>query len=284
MMTYSVGVVGSGLGAAEYRLAETLKPEAEARARYYAGEVPPPGETLADELGRSIVLGGTSYSSALDEFVRAKLALLEPRVLGISARFAALDPGRDFDPDEIKAQAGAELPAAIDRDDASREIAKRGGTVAELRPDISPALAARLGIADPDRLLGTAEIASLLNGRRADGGEIEGKEIHKPRISIAAVFGIDTTQALTGRGMENVLAGKRVDGDAPRTEAGRALDQKVVDGAVNRFRQAMGVPAHRDATADEIAHLIAGRTAGGGIVDRGDFTRAMHGTRPPVGY
>jgi len=44
-MTYSVGVVGSGMGAAEYRLAETLNPGDDARARYYAGEMPPPQAT-----------------------------------------------------------------------------------------------------------------------------------------------------------------------------------------------------------------------------------------------
>ena len=43
-----------------------------------------------------------------------------------------------------------------------------GGTVAELRPDIAPDLAARLGIANPSRPLTRAGIANLLNAARID--------------------------------------------------------------------------------------------------------------------
>jgi hypothetical protein len=49
------------------------------------------------------------------------------------------------------------------------------GTVAELRPDLSPALAARLGIFDSGRPLTQAGIANLLNATRLDGEAIAGR-------------------------------------------------------------------------------------------------------------
>ena len=170
------------------------------------------------------------------------------------------------------------------RDNIAREIAAQGGTVAELRPDLSPALAERLGITDPGQLLSETGIAHLLNGRRLDGGEIAGKEVHKPRLSIAEIFGLDPRVPVSGKAMRNVLAGKRADGDVPKAANGRALEEKVVDGASKRFRAAMGVPAHREATPDEVAHLVAGRTATGGMVDANDYRRQIHATRPPVGF
>jgi hypothetical protein len=59
----------------------------------------------------------------------------------------------------------------------TRHVAE-GGTVALLRRDISPELAARLGIAAPDRPLTQDQIANLLNARRLDGNAIAGRKKH----------------------------------------------------------------------------------------------------------
>ena len=82
------------------------------------------------------------------------------------------------------------------------------GTVAELRPDLSPALAARLGIADPDRPLTQAGIANLLNATRLDGSAIAGRKKHTATRSVAEVFGLDPKQPASADAIRNVLAGK----------------------------------------------------------------------------
>ena len=272
-MTYRVGASASpaaGAAMARYLLTETLKPEHEAMARYYAGEMPPLPASLVEELAQGLNRGDTGYAEALDELVRAELALIPS--------------GQAIDNAGIRARIEEELTAATTRDNLAREIAAQGGTVAELRPDLPPALAERLGITDPGQLLSETGIAHLLNGRRLDGGEIAGKEVHKARLNIAEIFGLDPRLPVSGEAVRNVLAGKRADGDVPKAANGRALEEKVVEGARKRFRAAMGIPAHRDATPDEVAHLVAGRTATGGMVDANDYRRQIHATRPPVGF
>jgi hypothetical protein len=159
-----------------------------------------------------------------------------------------------------------------------------GGTVAELRPDLSPALAARLGIAHPERPLTQAGIANLLNATRLDGSAITGRKKHTATRSVAEVFGLDPKQPASAEAIRNVLAGKRADGGMPQTAAGKALTAEIVEGARKRFKAALGLPAHREATADEIAHLADGRLATGRLIDMADYRRQIHATRPPVGF
>jgi TrwC relaxase len=159
-----------------------------------------------------------------------------------------------------------------------------GGTVAELRSDISPALAARLGIADPGQPLTQAGIANLLNATRIDGGAIAGRKKHTATRSIAEVFGLDPKQPASAEAITNVLVGKRADGGMPQTAAGKPLPAEIVEGARKRFKAALGVPAHREATAEEIAHLEDGRMATGRLIDMADYRRQIHATRPPVGF
>ena len=159
-----------------------------------------------------------------------------------------------------------------------------GGTVAELRPDISPALAARLGIANPGRPLTQAGIANLLNATRVDGNAIAGRKKHSATRSIAEMFGLDPKQPASAEAIRNVLAGKCTDGRMPQTSAGKALPAAIVDGARKRFKAALGVPGHREATAEEIAHLESGRMATGRLIDAADYRRRIHATRSPVGF
>ena len=159
-----------------------------------------------------------------------------------------------------------------------------GGTVAELRPDLSPELAARLGIADAGRPLTEAGIANLLNATRLDGGAIVGRKKHSATRSCAEIFGLDPKQPPSAAAIGNVLAGKRADGGRPQTAHGKPLPAAIVEGARKRFKAALGVPGHREATADEIAHLDNGRMANGRLIDRADYRRQIHATRPPVGF
>ncbi len=141
------------------------------------------------------------------------------------------------------------------------------GTVAELRPDLSPALAARLGIADPDRPLTQAGIANLLNATRLDGSAIAGRKKHTATRSVAEVFGLDPKQPASADAIRNVLAGRRADGGTPKTAAGNAVPAAVVEGARKRFRAALGVPAHREPTPEEMANLDNGLLATGRLID-----------------
>ena len=175
---------------------------------------------------------------------------------------------------------------AAAREDRAAEFWRgaAGGTVAELRPDLSPALAARLGIADPGRPLTQAGIANLLNGTRLDGSAIVGRKKHSATRSVAEIFGLDPKQPASAEAIRNVLAGKRADGGVPQTAAGKALPTPIVEGARKRFKASLGVPAHREATADEFAHLENGRLANGRLIDMADYRRQIHATRPPVGF
>ena len=159
-----------------------------------------------------------------------------------------------------------------------------GGSVAELRPDLAPALAARLGIADPKRPLTQAGIANLLNATRLDGSAIMGRKKHSATRSVAELFGLDPKQPPSPEAIGNVLAGKRVDGGVPQSAAGKALPGDIVQGARKRFKAALGVAAHREANADELAHLENGRLANGRLIDMADYRRQIHATRPPVGF
>ena len=158
------------------------------------------------------------------------------------------------------------------------------GTVAELRPDISPALAARLGIANPGRPLTQAGIANLLNATRLDGSAIAGRKKHTATRSVAEVFDLDPKQPASAKAIRNVLAGKRADGGMPQNAAGKPLPAEIVEGARKRFKAALGIPAHREATAEELAHLQNGRLATGRLIDMADYRRQIHATRPPVGF
>jgi hypothetical protein len=158
------------------------------------------------------------------------------------------------------------------------------GTVAELRTDLSPALAGRLGIANPGRPLTQTGIANLLNATRLDGTAIAGRKKHSATRSVAEVFGLDPKQPPSAVAIRNVLAGKRADGGMPQTSAGKTLPAEIVEGARKRFKAALGVPAHREATADEIMQLENGRLANGRLIDMADYRRQIHATRPPVGF
>ena len=166
---------------------------------------------------------------------------------------------------------------------AMRHIAE-GGTAAELRRDISPELATRLGITEPERPLTQDGIANLLNARRLDGNAIAGRKKHSPTRSIAEVFALDPKHPPTAEAIRNVLAGKRADGGTPQTASGNALPAETVEGARKRFKDAIGLPTHREASPEELAHLANGKLATGRFIDAADYRRQIHATRPPIGF
>ena len=184
------------------------------------------------------------------------------------------------------ARAAEYYTGAEAREDRAAEFWRgaAGDTVAELRPDLSPAMAARLGIADPGRPLTQAGIANLLNATRLDGEAITGRKKHTATRSVAEVFSLDPKQPASAEAIGNVLAGKRADGGMPQNAAGKPLPAEIVEGARKRFKAALGLPVHREATAAELEHLENGRLATGRLIDMADYRRKIHATRPPVGF
>ena len=57
---------------------------------------------------------------------------------------------------------------------AEQTVASYYGRLGDVRPDLSPAMAERLGL-DPTRPATQAEVANLMQGRRADGQDIRGR-------------------------------------------------------------------------------------------------------------
>ena len=107
---------------------------------------------------------------------------------------------------------------------------------------------------------------------------------HSATRSVAEVFGLDPRDPPTAEAIRNVLAGKRADGGTPQSASGKALPSEIVEGARKRFKAALDIPAHREASTEELAHLANGALATGRFIDMADYRRQIHATRPPVGF
>ena len=147
-------------------------------------------------------------------------------------------------------------------------------------------------------------VANLLNGRTASGAAIEGKQQHKPQRSVADVFGLNEgklgksgerrVELPLGAAVENILAGRRADGQEVHPE--KPLDpehkdhakrherrQKQIAGARKRFLAAYGVRG-REPTAEEVEHMKAGKMANGFDVKRSAWSREINATKAPIAY
>jgi TrwC relaxase len=272
--TYRTGVASSTAGAqamAVYVSTEMLQPERAELARYYAGEfVPEPQRELTptEQLARELNQGAVSFSEALDLLMQAEIAA---------------NRGRNFDFDAAEDRLANQLLDAATRADFASEVKAGRGTIGQVRPDLSPAFATRLGI-DQRQPLTLNGLANLLNGRRVDGEEIAGRRRRSATMSIADVFGLDPKAAPGGDATRNILAGLRVDGKTPTNDRGEELSGERVAGVRRRWLSAMGVPSHREPNAEEIAHLIAGKMANGANINTSDYRRAMNATRERVAY
>ena len=103
------------------------------------------------------------------------------------------------------------------------------------RRDMNPMLARRLGI-EPHRGLKPDEVACLLNGQRADGGAIEGRVQRASSLPLAQIFGLDAAQMPTREQLEQILAGRKVNGDALPARGSRAGSAAFAGGS-GRQRQ-----------------------------------------------
>ncbi|MBU6420388.1 MAG: hypothetical protein KGQ79_11790, partial [Proteobacteria bacterium] len=103
----------------------------------------------------------------------------------------------------------------------------RSSATATPRRDMNPLLARRLGI-EPRRGLKPDEVACLLNGQRADGGAIEGKVRRASSLPLAQIFGLDAGQVPTRAQLEQMLVGRKTNGEALSAEAAERAVRRLL--------------------------------------------------------
>lgn len=252
---------------AEYKEQETLAVDTqEELVHYYSAEAEP--LSAIDQLGHAVANGEMTYSDALDEMMRQELA--------------TADGSADLE--EIEWRAGSALADAAGRAEMRQALVAEGGTVAEVRPDISPAMAMLLEI-DTSRALLTHEVANIFNGETAQGNEVEGRVQFAARPSIADVFGItDFRTPPRGEAFDNILAGLRVDGTVPTLAEGPVSD-RAIDGARRHLLTVLHVKHSATPTADELSRIrVGGAATDGMVVNASDYSRAVQNTHAPIAY
>jgi hypothetical protein len=295
VLTYRTGAAGAPSAAramGEHLLQQTLSPEMAAMAEYYEQGIrpPTPAEAAAARYANEAASGKLHDAAVLDDLVTRETARL--------AEIAPDSAGRGADGNELTVRALGAFVAArmIDRDDAIAALRRSGQVDADARldratagartskdyssataaprRDMHPALATRLGI-DTTRGLTAAEVANLLNGQRADGADIVGKQKQAASEGVGEIFGMDQTRLPTRAELEHVLAGRKVDGT--ELAAGDATR------AVRRFQSALGA-RQAELTPEQREDVLAGRTSTGGELSAKQYHQRMDTGRSRIGY
>ncbi len=276
----------------EHLLQQTLPPEMAAMAEYYhQGLSPPtPAAAAAARYATETSGGRLPDGEALDELVVREADRMgesgtdadgrplarDVATIGALGAFVAAGMVR-------RDEAVASLRRAGHRDDEQRldhaiTAARTGkdysSATAVPRRDMNPALAARLGI-DTAKALTAAEVANLLNGQRADGGEIGGKQKQAATEGIGTVFGMDESRMPTRAELAHVLAGRKVDGTALPAEAAHKN--------LRRFQAVLGVKQEVP-TPEQREDILSGRTATGGELTTKQYHARMDTSRARIGY
>lgn len=297
MLTYRTGAAGAPSAAramSEHLLQQTLSPEMAAMAEYYhQGLSPPtPAEAAAARYQSELVDGRLPSGELLDGIVGREA----DRLAESSPNLARSMPTRDeltiealgsfvaagmVDRDEAIAslrRMGHDQAGSNDRLDSATEQAKAGAdyssATATPRRDMNPALAERLGI-DTTKALTAAEVANLLNGQRADGGDIEGKQKRSATEGIGTILGMDEARIPTRTELEHVLSGRKVDGTA--------LPPEAAERAVRRFQGVLGAK-QADLTAEQRENILSGQTATGGELSVTQYHERMDTSQARIGY
>ena len=297
MLTYRTGAAGAPSATramSEHLLQQTLSPEMAVMAEYYHQGLSPPtpaaaaASRYAAELADGMLPGG----AALDEIVTREVDRLAEITVdstggallrdGLSVRaLGAFLAGGMLGWEEAVASLHRMCPdgqSLSERLDHAAERARDGkdysSATATPRRDMNPALADRLGI-NTAKSLTAAEVANLLNGQRADGGDIKGKQKQAATEGIGTVFGMDASRMPTRMELESMLAGNRVDGTALPTNTGQK--------ALRRFQAVLGA-RHETLTAAQREDILAGRTVTGGELSLKQYHERMDTSRARIGY
>ncbi|HTU54094.1 MAG TPA: MobF family relaxase [Acetobacteraceae bacterium] len=295
MLTYRTGAAGSARAARsmqEHLQQQTLPPEMAMMAEYYEQGVtrPTPAEAAASRYAWKAVDGRLPGGAALDALVSSEVVRLGESALaadgtaldasGLRLRALAAFVGAGLiDRGEARASlarlgGGAsteQLDAAIDNATTARDYSSAAATP---RRDMNPALARRLGI-NTNRGLSPSEVAFLLNGQRADGQEIEGKQTQAATLPLTQIFGLEDGQKPRREQIERMLAGQTV--------AGAALPGKDGAAAVRRLQTALGAKS-QTMDADERENILAGRLADGRDLPDRAYMAALETSKGRIGY
>lgn len=296
MLTYRTGAAGAPSAArfmSEHLLQQTLPPEMAVMADYYEQGVTPPtaADAAASRYAYTVSAGAQLTGECLDEIVRNESARLSESVRRADGSMpgddelavrglAALAAAGLVDRDEARASFARLTSQLAAEDEFSRAIAAAGterdysSATATPRCDMNPALAARLGI-QQGRGLTQGEVAFLLNGQRADGGQIEGKEIQSATRPLRNIFGLEPGQRAAPAQLTSMLDGRRADGTAlPAGDAARA---------VARLTACLGVTS-KSISAEQRAHILSGQRADGTALTDRDFQGIMESSKARIGY
>ena len=290
MLTYRTGAAGSPSAAkamGEHLMQQTLSPEMAAMAEYYQqGMSPPTRAEAAAARYRDEAAAAPFEGARLDEFLAREADRLAESVgeerpaLLIRAAAAFVAAGLATEAESLEALKRAGLPEpdlgsvlALETE-AARTTKDYSSATATARRDLNPLLARRLGI-DMGRALTSAEVANLLNGQRADGGDIQGKEKQLGTAGAGQIFGMSEAEIPSRSELEHVLAGRRVDGTA--------IDQEDSKRARRHFLQVLGVGSG-GLTPEQRENILSGRMADGTILSVANYHERMDTGRSRIGY
>ena len=149
-----------------------------------------------------------------------------------------------------------------------------GGTVARIRGDTHPTLVDKLGLS-MTRPLVASEIANLLNGDKADGGRVPGKQIQQPTRALTELLGLSPTMRPAREDIVNILDGK--------TASGAELASPEEKRATRRFLTKFGCKEEAP-TPEQRENLLAGHMADGTPVSHHDYVRRVDSSKSRIGY
>jgi hypothetical protein len=276
----------------EHLLQQTLPPEMAAIAEYYEGGASPPtvAESAASRYRERLGTATAADPVLLDQLLAEEVERLSEATgrldlnaaqrgdMALQAVGAFVAAGLTSTDDALAAldRAGhtveeAALSAAANKASEERDYSS---AIATLRRDFHAGLAERLGVR-PGRSLTPGEIAHLLNGQRADGGEIAGKKKQAATDSLRVTFGLAKDRLPTMPELEHVLAGRKADGTPlPQDEATRA---------VRRFQAAFDAPLE-GLSPQQRDHLLFGLTATGKALTVRQYQARLDRTKTRIGY
>jgi hypothetical protein len=276
----------------EHLLQQTLPPEMAAMAEYYEQGVTPPtiADAAASRYARLAVDRKFPVDDALDALVKTEAARLAESVLRADGSAVAADDitlralaafvgagllGREHALASLVRLMGDDNVARLENEIENSKTARDySSATATPRRDMNPALATRLGI-NPHRALKQQEVAFLLNGQRADGEDIPKKKKQSATLPMADIFGLPRGQRPTPVQLEQVLAGRRVDGGPVVTAD--------PDHAVKRFLWALGVKGG-ELKPPARANILAGRMADGSELSDRQYQKIIDTSKTRIGY
>ncbi len=120
-----------------------------------------------------------------------------------------------------------------------------------------------------------SEVALLLNGQRADGREIAGKQTQAATLPLTQIFELGGGVKPGREQLERMLAGQ--------TAAGTALPEKTARMAVRRLETALGVTGEA-MSSSEREHILSGRMADGRELSDRAYMTVLETSKSRIGY